>query len=37
MVFQTNPMDFISWYNLSQAFTVKRVLPTADLNIGLSH
>ncbi len=25
MVFQSNPMDFISWYNPSQAFTAKHV------------
>ncbi len=25
MVFQCDPMDFISWYNPSQAYTVKHV------------
>ena len=36
MVFQCNLMDFVSWYNPSQAYTVKRVKPTrtADRNIG---
>ncbi len=38
MVFQSNPMDFISWYNPSQAYTGKTcVIPTADRNIIIGH
>ncbi len=32
MVFQCDLVGFVSWYNQSQAYTVKRVIPTADRN-----
>ena len=36
MVLQSNPMDFISWYNPSQAFTAKHVsYPQLTATVGM--